>query len=182
MTDNRQGWYAVHVVVGREEVMASRISRVLQGCGLEESFFPKFEVEQKYHAEWKRVLKPLWPGYIIVATRLPDALVKGCAELSEYAHVVEVGGEPAALVSPAAELVRAWTDPGDRVVSLSTGVKERDNMTVLQGPLVGNERLIESMDRRKGIALLGVDGLDGKGRMRIGLRVLPGDKISNIDF
>lgn len=55
-------------------------------------------------------------------------------------------------------------------------------MTVLQGPLVGSEHLIETMDRHKGIAVLGVDGLDGKGRMRIGLRVLPGDKISNIDF
>jgi len=180
MTDNRQGWYAVHVGVGREEAMASRISRALQGCGLEEAFFPKFEVEQKFHGEWKSALKPLWPGYIIVATRLPDALAKGCAELSEYARVVEVGGEPAALVSPAAELVRAWTEPGDRVVPLSTGVKERDRMTVLQGPLVGNEHLVESMDRRKGIAVLGVDGLDGKSRMRIGLRVLPGDKARNI--
>lgn len=68
MTDNRQGWYAVHVGVGREEAMASRISRVLQGYGLEEAFFPKFEVEQKFHGEWKRVLKPLWPGYIIAGT------------------------------------------------------------------------------------------------------------------
>lgn len=182
MTDNRQGWYAVHVGVGREEAMASRISRVLQGCGLEEAFFPKFEVEQKFHGEWKRVLKPLWPGYIIVATRLPDALVKGCAELSEHARIIEVGDKPAALVSPAAELIRAWTRPDNRVVPLSTGMKEGNRMTVLQGPLVGNEHLIESMDCRKGITLLGVDGLDGKGRMRIGLRVLPGVKISNIDF
>lgn len=182
MTDIRQGWYAVHVGVGREEAMVSRISRVLQGYGLEEAFFPKFEVEQKFHGEWKRALKPLWPGYIIVATRLPEALVKGCAGLSEHARVVEVGGEPAALVSPAAELVRTWTKPDNRVVPLSTGVKERDRMTVLQGPLVGNERLIESMDRRKGIAVLCVDGLDGKGRMHMGLRVLPVDKINNIEF
>lgn len=33
---------------------------------------------------------------------------------------------------------------------------------------------------RKGIAVLGVDGLDGKRRMRIGLRVLPGDKVRSI--
>ena len=176
MTDNRQGWYAVHVGVGREETMASWLSRVLRDCGLEEAFFPKFEVEQKFHGEWKRVLKPLWPGYIIAATDSPEALAKGCGELSEHARIIEVGGKPAALVSPAAELVREWTEPGDRVVSLSTGVKKGNRMTVLQGPLVGNEHLIETMDRHKGIAVLGVDGLDGKSRMRIGLRVLPGDK------
>lgn len=55
-------------------------------------------------------------------------------------------------------------------------------MTVLQGPLVDNECLIETMDRHKGIAVLSVDGLDGKGRMRIGLRVLPGVRISNIEY
>lgn len=182
MTDNRQGWYAVHVGVGREEAMASRISRVLQGYGLEEAFFPKFEVEQKFHGEWKRVLKPLWPGYIIAGTDSPEALAKGCSELSEHARIIEVGDKPAALVSPAAELIRAWTRPDNRVVPLSTGMKEGNRMTVLQGPLVGSEHLIETMDRHKGIAVLGVDGLDGKGRMRIGLRVLPGVKISNIDF
>lgn len=178
MVESHEGWYAIHVGVGREDVTAARLFHALRGDALVEAFFPMFEVEQKFRGEWRRVLKPLWPGYVVAASRRPTALAKGCADLIEYAHVVEVGGDPAELVSAAAGLLRAWTRSHDRVVPLSTGVKEGDGITVLQGPLVGNEHLIYSMDRRKGIAVLGVDGLDGRDKMRVGLRVLPAEKLT----
>lgn len=181
MTNARGRWYVINVGVGREDAMASLLSRVLKTEELEEVFFPKFEVEAKFKGEWKRVFKPLWPGYIVAASQSAEALAKGCDELSERVRIVEVGGRPGELVSPATELLRRWTSRECRVIPMSTAVKQDGRLMVLDGPLARREDLIASFDRRKGIAVLNIDNVDGNGRMRVGLRALPGEKLRRTD-
>lgn len=177
MTKARGGWYVINVDVGREDAMASLLSRVLIAEDVEEVFFPQFEVEAKFRGEWKRALKPLWPGYIVAASRSRETLAKGCDGLSERVRIVEVGGHPGELISPATELLRRWTEQGNRVVPVSTAVKEGEGITVLDGPLMHSEHLIKSVDRRKGIAVLDIAGIEEHRRMRVGLRILPSEKL-----
>lgn len=74
------------------------------------------------------------------------------------------------------EIIGGFTKPGNRVVPMSTGVKDGDRVVITGGPLVGHEAMVKEIWRRKSTAVLEIDVCGRKVSTRVGLGVLSKEK------
>lgn len=170
-------WYVIQVIKGREDAMAELIGRVVPAAVLDECFNPKYATETKVRGVWMPVERSLFPGYIIAVCSDPLALEQQLLRLEEFARVLRQGDVFVPLSGEEIELIGAFTSRGNRVVPLSRGFKAGQRVVVTEGPLVGREYLIKSVNRHKSVAVLEVDLCGRPQRTLVGLAVLasPGE-------
>lgn len=150
-------WYVIQVLKGREDAMAELIGRVAPADVLEECFSPKYATEMKVRGRWVPCERDLFPGYLVAITDEPRELEIVLAQVPEFCRVLAQGGEFVPLGRDEVEMIGAFTDRGNRVVPMSSAVKDGDRVVVTEGPLVGREGLIREVDRRKSVAVVELD-------------------------
>lgn len=147
-------WYVIQVATGKEEAMCRLVERVAEEGTLEECFCPRYETQRKVRGEWETVRPVLFPGYLIAVTNDVDALSARLREVPEFTRLLSVGETFAPLSDEDRAWIGAFTQRGSRAVGMSMGVMEGDRVIVTSGPLVGQEALIKSVNRRKSTAYL----------------------------
>lgn len=152
--------------------MAEVICRTVPAGVVEECFNPRFVTERKVRGRFEQVERALLPGYIIAITNAPLELNRYMHELPEFARVLVMGDRFAPLREDEAQVIAAFTDRGDRVVPMSTGIKDGDRVVVVEGPLVGHEGMIDRIDRRRGMAYLRFQICGRTVETRVGLAVV----------
>lgn len=165
-------WYVIQVLKGREDAMAELIGRVAPASACEECFSPKYATEMKVGGRWVPCKKDLFPGYIIAVTDDPAALEACLRGIDGFARVLMQGSEYVPLAADEVELIGAFTRAGRRVVPMSRGFKAGERVVITEGPLVGHEYLIKSINRHKSLAFLEVDLCGRRVATRVGLAVL----------
>ena len=123
-------WYVIQVMKGREDAMAALIGRVVPKCLLQEVFSPKYETEIKVRGRWIPVQKPLLPGYLIAICDDPKAVEAMLLDMDEFARLLSQGNEFVPLAPDEVEIIGGFTKPGNRVVPMSTGVKDGDRVVI----------------------------------------------------
>lgn len=166
-------WYVVQTVGGREARALDLLEKLVDPSLVEEAFVPRAEAMRRIKGQWVRRAEPMLPGYLFVVTARPDALERELrSEVTQFARVLKSGGAFSPLPAEDAAFVEALTEPGDRVVAMSTGVIEGDEVVVLSGPLVGHAGMIERVDRHKRAAYLGIEILGRRKSVRVGLEIV----------
>lgn len=147
-------WYVVQVKGGAEQKAIALIEIHAGDDVVKECFTPLYEKMVKFRGEWKTWLMPLLPGYIIVVT---DEVNQLCAELKRIPAFTRILGDESGFIplsQPEMSWIRAFTEKGDRVIGMSEGIIEGDEIIVLRGPLMGHTAWIESVNRHKRLAYL----------------------------
>lgn len=165
-------WYVVQVQTGREETLCRLIERVAPEGSVVECFTPRFATQNKRKGAWETVERPLLPGYVIVATREIARVRQALAPLPEFARVLSMGESFVPLDASEQEWICAFTRAGERCVPMSTGVVEGDRVRVVDGPLVGREALIKSVNRHRSIAFVEFEICGRTVVTKLGLSVL----------
>lgn len=165
-------WYVIQVMAGREERMARLISQVTPAAVLNECFCPMFATESKVRGQWVKVTRVLLPGYIIAVTNDPRRVADSLATLPEFCRILTQSGAFAPLAKDEVQIIGGPTVKGERVVPMSSAIKDGDRVEVTSGPLVGHEGMICGIDRRKSIAYLEFDICGRRVKTRIGLAVV----------
>ena len=147
-------WYVIQVATGKEEAMCRLIERLVPAESLEECFTPRYATEMKMRGEWVMAKKPLFPGYIIAVSDNADILADTLKRTPEFARMLSVGEAFVPLHEEDQAWIGTFTKKGDRVVPMSYGVMEGDHVVVLDGPLVGCEAMIKSVNRHKSLAII----------------------------
>ena len=171
-TSTTSNWYVIQVEPGREEAMVELIGRVASAPALEECFYPRYATQMKLHGSWQDVSKPLFPGYVMAVTDDVCALVGALARVPEFCRVLTMGSVPQPLGADEVALVGGLTHPGARTVPMSRGVKVGETVVVVEGPLVGREAQICSLNRHKRTATLELDLCGRRVSTRVGLEVV----------
>ena len=96
----------------------------------------------------------------------------GLRTLQEFCRVLMQGGAFQPLAKDEVEIIGRLTCTGHRVVPMSLGFKDGDEVVVTEGPLLGHEGRICGIDRRKSVAYLEFDICGRHVRVRIGLAVV----------
>lgn len=174
-------WYVIQVINGREELMAELISRVVPRDVCQECFSPQFATEIKVRGRWMPCDR-LLPGYLIAIADDPKELSRSLAGMGEFARVLAQGGAYVPLPRDWVQLIDRFTKPGHRVVPMSMGLKDGDQVVIVQGPLVGLEGLITSINRRKSTAYLEINLCGRRVTTRVGLGVLSKEKWLKREF
>ncbi len=139
---------------------------------LEECFVPSYATQKKIHGAWYPCTRVLFPGYVIAVTDEIEDLRSSLKKVPEFTRLVSSGEMLLPLDAAERELICAFTNPGERTVEMSVGVKEDTRVVVTSGPLVGHEGWIERVDRRHSVAMLKVEMFGRTLRTKVGLAIL----------
>lgn len=166
------GWYVIQVPTGKETALCEIIERVAEPGELSECFVPSFETQRKVRGAWETVRAVLFPGYVVAVTHDVGALKQRLRGVSEFTRLLTMGESFVPLDDADRAWLSAFTTADDRAIPMSMGVVEGDRIEVTQGPLMGHEGWITSVNRRKSLAFIQVEMFGRKIETRIGLGIV----------
>ena len=148
-------WYVVQVFRGQEDNFIQRLNNEDY-----EVFTPKQIHLLKRRDRVIKAMKPLFPGYIFIATdkdytsfrkyyQQSIAIIDGCVKILKYKDEVE------ALYPHERQFIERFVNK-DRIIDASIGFIEGDRIRIIEGPLIGNESLIKKINRHKRTAMVEV--------------------------
>ena len=148
MTSINDKWYVGQVLAGKEASM------------------------WKSSAGWRPERRLLFPGYLFFVTDNIEALAAG---LTNVPNRVRILGDEENSFMALSDAERDWFlafIDQDRVVRMSEGVIENDQVRITKGPLMGKEARIRKVDRHKRCAFVEVDMFGRKTTARVGLEIV----------
>ena len=99
------------------------------------------------------IVRNLFPGYLIAVTDDPLAVEQRLLKPEVFARVLRQGDKFVPLEREEVELIGGFTERGDRALPMSRALKMGEPVVVTEGPLVGREALIKSVNRHKNCAM-----------------------------
>lgn len=165
-------WYVIQVLTGQEESTAADIRRAVSPRVLRECFNPRYETQKHLRGEWRTVELPLFPGYVIADTNTPADLADALRAVPAFTRLLGNDESFVPLERAEMEWISAFTQAERRVIGMSVGVVEGDQVTILQGPLMRRTASIKSINRRKRLAYLELDLCGRTVTVKVGLSII----------
>ncbi|MGI6086169.1 MAG: antiterminator LoaP [Acetivibrionales bacterium] len=146
--DDSSLWHAVFVMTGNEETVREKIAYTFKDADIL-PVVPKRRINERKNGVWHEKIKPLFPGYI---------LLKGNITIDDYYNLKTVPGI-LRILKDNNELYRIHPDEikiigrlmiDGETIGVSTAYQQGDSIVITDGPLLGMEGLIQSVDNRKG--------------------------------
>lgn len=145
-----ENWHALFVETGEEDKVKERLLYRFRDNNLR-IIVPKRKLRERKNGKWETRIRTLFPGYI---------LLNGCVSLDEYHLFKGVPGLIKPLTDTSGLLcieeheisVISRLICNDEIIGPSSVFMEGGCVVVIDGPLLGMDGLIESIDRRKGRA------------------------------
>ncbi|NSW91333.1 MAG: antiterminator LoaP [Firmicutes bacterium] len=144
-------WYALFVMTGEEEKVKERLLYRFRERDDLRIIVPMRRIRERKDGRWEVKLKTLFPGYV---------LYNGIMGIEEYYNMKGVPGllrvlknkyEPLEIDEEEIYVISRLMCNGE-IIGTSTLYESGEKIVVVDGPLVGLEGLIESVDTRKGRA------------------------------
>ncbi len=170
-------WYVVQVVGGREHSAARKIEQQANETTFNSCFVPLYEARKRCSGAWKTCKKVLFPGYVFVDTKTPDAFRIELNKVSARTKLLSGGsGDEERKFIPLSNdektLISTFIGNESHVLKMSEGIIEGDEIRVLKGPLQGYETLVKKIDRHKRIALIDLEILGRIKTVKVGLEIV----------
>lgn len=147
-------WYVVQVLTGREDAAKELIEQFVDSDVLDECFVPRYRVMKKLHGEWKACTATLFPGYLIVVSSQIGQLEQELHKVPALTKLLSSNEAFIPLDQDEQSWIDAFTHRDHRIIEMSTGVIEGDQIIIKEGPLINHTGWIRKIDRRKRIAYL----------------------------
>lgn len=168
----RQKVYVIQVLGGHEEQARRALERAM-GELARDCFTPLCTLRKKVRGEWRDTSSLLFSGYVFVQTAEPRVLLEASRKVGVLSRMLGVSGDSfKALSEDEVAWLDAVTGGETHIVGMSTAVQEGDRIVVTDGPLRGQEALIQKVDRHKRVAYLRIHILGRDTRVRVGLEVV----------
>lgn len=165
-------WYVVQVVGGRERRVLHLVEQLVDDDVLQECFIPQYEIMKKIKGEWKRRSEILLPGYLFLIT---DKVDQAADELRKVPAFTKLLGNDNAFIPLNADeiaFIDSFTTKDHRVVEMSEGVIEGDEISITKGPLVHQTALVKKIDRHKRLAYVETTMFGRKLNLKVGLEIV----------
>lgn len=172
-TDNSERWHALFVATGHEE----KISKVLQKYFSSQLKFivPRRELRERKAGKWHKVKRSLFPGYILLKGRVTVETYYRLKKVPLPASLLKDEDGPQIIEEKELAVLNTLINTENGDVGISTAYRENDKVKVLDGPLVGLEGYIQSIDARKGRARVKINFLGNARTIQLGLDII--DKV-----
>jgi transcription termination/antitermination protein NusG len=143
-------WYALFVLTGEEDKVKNRLEYRFRDSKLK-FIVPKRKLMERKEHNWEEKVRTIFPGYI---------LVNGYIGVEDYYFLVGIPGllrvlkdtcEPLEIPEQDIAVLKKLICNSD-IIEHSSVLVESGKVVVVDGPLLGLEGLIQSIDKRKGRA------------------------------
>lgn len=165
-------WYVIQVFGGKEQATLGLLKRFVNEGVLQEAFIPRREVMRRNDGVTTKVIEILFPGYLFVVTEKPREL---CAQLKDVPTFTRMLGGGDKRFIPLNQSEIDWLEKFcgvNRVVEMSRGVIEGNQVRVSEGPLKGREGVIERIDRHKQCAYVDMEFMGRVKSIKLGLEIV----------
>ncbi len=166
-----ENWYAVQVMTGKEDGTCVACKRVLDPEMLKDCFTPKCERMKRYHGEWHKEERPMFPGYIFFVTNNIEELHFEQKRLPQLTKILGIGAEFIPLAEKEVEMLTKIEDE-HHLVKMSEGYIEGDQIVITSGPMQDMGGKIKKIDRHKRIATIEMEMFGRKMDVVMGLEVV----------
>lgn len=151
-------WYLAACPQGREASTCQKVRQIIPQDLLEDAFVPRIERAQKSGGQWKTLVKDLFKGYFIVATKDAVQLSRALEKLTFPVQLAGVVGRGYAPIDKSAQEFLTSCMDKSHVIRSSEGEIVSDQLHVLWGPLKGQESRVARVARHKRLASVRVGG------------------------
>ena len=166
------GTYVIQTVGGRERGVKNLIEKIVGPELVTECFVPTFLVRKRFGDEVRLVEKRLTPGYLYVVSPSIEDVSRALGQVPAFTRLLSQDDRFIPLESADMAWIDRLTRPNERVIGMSTGVIEGDDVIVQSGPLKGLEGWIRRVDRHKRLAYLEVRILGRTKTIGVGLEIV----------
>ena len=171
--DNTESWHALFVTTGHEE----KVKKALEAIFQDEikSIVPKRELRERKAGKWHKVKRTLFPGYVLIKGRITIETYYRIKKIPMLAKLLKDESGPLKIEEKELEVLNILLKDDDENIGFSTAYKEGQKVKIIDGPLVGLEGHIQSVDTRKGRAKVNIDFLGSPRTVQLGINFV--DKI-----
>lgn len=163
-------WYVVQVRSGTEHNIRIQCNKKIPDAIMERCFIPYYEEKKKQNGSWNTLQKILFPGYIFMITEDVEKLFFHLKTIEGMTKLIGTGNDIIPLTEE--EIIFLQRLGGDeQIVSMSEGIIEGTQVTIISGPLKGMEGLIQKIDRHKRKAWLELELFGRMRQVEVGLEI-----------
>jgi len=156
--------------MSQKELVIAEICDKYIKVGEEEVFVPKVVKRKKIQGIWKDVEYIMFPGYIFFVTNNVEDLFFRLKDVKGLTKILRTGEDFTPIYPKEAEFLEQLVGK-DRVIDVSYGYKEGDNVVITAGPMKNLKGLIRKIDRHKRIAVIEIDFFGRKTPVSVGLEL-----------
>ncbi len=145
--DTKENWYAVFVTTGDEDNVKERINYKFKEHL--RAIVPKRKLRERKKGIWEDKLRTLLPGYVLLNGIIVNnefEIIKG---IPGVIRLLMSDDKPAHIEKYEIELIERLTCDGD-IIERSKVYIVGNKVLVKEGPLLGMDGYIKSVDKRKG--------------------------------
>jgi transcriptional antiterminator NusG len=136
-------WYAIFVETGFEESVQQYLYYFITNL---HSLIPKRVVPEKRNGKYEKVLKKLFPGYILVQTELNDEMYQSIKYIPHLIKILGYGTNYSPInEAEIAMILKLINNEG--IIDYSKVLIENSTVHVKDGPLIGLEGLITRINK-----------------------------------
>lgn len=163
-------WYVVQVRSGTEHNIRIQCNKKIPDTIMERCFIPYYEEKKKQNGSWNTLQKILFPGYIFMITEDVEKLFFHLKTIEGMTKLIGTGNDIIPLTEE--EIIFLQRLGGEeQIVSMSEGIIEGTQVTIISGPLKGMEGLIQKIDRHKRKAWLDLELFGRMQQVEVGLEI-----------
>lgn len=149
--DFRDNWYALFVATGEEDKVKERLRYKFKNSADIRLLVPKRKLRERKNGVWETKIRTLFPGYIMVNGPLG---IEEYYTLKGTPGLIRILKDKSGLLEIHKNEIKVINSLiyEDEIIGTSNVVMEGTRIIVVEGPLLGMDGLIQSVDRRKGRA------------------------------
>ncbi len=163
-------WYSIFVQTGYEDKI--RAFYLQDFCPHLEFIIPKRQLRERQEGLWKEILKPIFPGYILVRGYMN---YNDCYAIRRMNHVLRVlsdfTGEPSRIQPSEIAVLLKLLQNGE-VIRPSKAIDMGDRIEIVDGPLRTLHGIVQSVNRRKSRARIVLNFLQKERKVDVSLQII----------
>lgn len=164
-------WYVMQVRTGKEEKTMSMVHQYTADSHMGECFLPKYEQKKKFAGAWHLVQALLFPGYVFVETEEIEKFYMELKQVPQLTKILGTGEKWTSVIDEDLKVLERLLNKR-KLVEMSTGCIEGDQVTVLEGPLKGLETVIRKINRHKKTAVIEMHMFGRRQEVLVGLEIV----------
>lgn len=169
ISDPFEEWHALFVLTGDEDNVKERLNfRFKNKYRL---VVPKRRLRERRFGVWNEVLRPLFPGYVLIQGSIPHEEYSKFYHVPGLLKVMKSGYDMVEICSDEIEFIARLIDGGD-IIGYSDVFVEGEYVKIISGPLMNMEGYIKSIDVRKRRAKVCINFLNEESVVDLGIRLI----------
>ncbi len=146
-TKYNQRWYALFVVTGEEDRVKERICFIIKGEL--KALVPKRRMRERKAGKWQERIRLLFPGYVLLKVHMNMRIYNLISAIPGVIRFLKNSDGPQDIDEEEIFVIQKLTSYNE-IIEPSRVYMRGDKIEVIDGPLLGMEGFIQSIDKRKG--------------------------------